>query len=127
MSPVRNARLSRSMPGPSFAPSLDFPEIAGTRNGTRHGRPALASNSRASPVGPEMANNRLFIVDTETGEEKLLCKTFGSGWYEWQEPGVLTEWLEERDIAASYGNGDSPTKLRLRAENDTDYQPEYSI
>jgi len=74
-----------------------------------------------------MANNRLFIVDTETGEQKLLCKTFGSGWYEWQVPGALTEWLEERDVAASYGNCDSPTKLRLGAENDADYPPEFSI
>jgi hypothetical protein len=64
-----------------------------------------------------MANNRLFIEDTETGEQFLLAKGFGDLW---SPVGNLTdkldEWLNtgDRDRAAS---NHGATKLRLVTED----------
>lgn len=86
-----------------------------------------------------MANNRLYIVDTETGEYFMLAKSMGAGWYlnlhatqdaeggrpaptyethdEWAAR--LGAWLEDRDIEASYGNpSEKSTRLQLVAEDD---------
>lgn len=72
-----------------------------------------------------MANNRLYIVDTETNEYILLAKSNGDGWWVWyaedkaERVDILTTWLELRDLSASYGNTDSkPSRLTLMAEND---------
>ena len=69
-----------------------------------------------------MANNRLYIIDTETKEEILLAKSFGSGWDVRCTIEQLNEWLEERDLDAAYGNtGELPTTLKLMCENDDKY------
>lgn len=70
-----------------------------------------------------MANNRLYILDTETGEKFLLAKSMGDGWYIWSDPESFEDsfenWMEGRDIAASYGVLDmKPTKLKLITENE---------
>jgi hypothetical protein len=66
-----------------------------------------------------MANNRLYLVDGETGEKILLAKSFGMGWQISRPADELSEWLEQRDVAASYGNAAGPgTTLGLVAEND---------
>jgi hypothetical protein len=72
-----------------------------------------------------MANNRLFIVDTETGEEIMLAKSNGDGWWVWYGEDKagrideLTAWLQLRDLQASYGNTNAePSKLRLVTENE---------
>jgi hypothetical protein len=64
-----------------------------------------------------MANNRLYIEDTETGEHFLLAKGFGD---QWSAVGDLTdklhEWLNtgDRDRTASETGA---TKLRLVTED----------
>lgn len=71
-----------------------------------------------------MANNRLYIVDIETGEKFMLCKTMGRGWYcRETNPGEdpiekrLEDWLDNRDRGASYGNCfGGVTSLRLTTE-----------
>lgn len=75
-----------------------------------------------------MANNRLYIVDTESGERILLAKSNGRGWWIWygkdkaERLDQLSNWLELRDRRASYGNTDkSPSKLRLVTENEPDF------
>lgn len=62
-----------------------------------------------------MANNRLYIQDTETGDICLLAKGFGSLWTPCNE-GKLFEWLNtgDRDRTASECG---PTKLRLVTED----------
>lgn len=74
-----------------------------------------------------MANNRLFIVDTETGEQIMLAKSSGDGWWVWYKDDEgkaarideLTEWLQHRDLQASYGNTNAkPSRLRLVTENE---------
>lgn len=88
-----------------------------------------------------MANNRLFIVDTETGERIMLAKSFGQGWAtrqraylpegatEWTEEAAeewiarLDNWLDLRDFQASYGNtDDQPSRLRLVTENEIEFE-----
>ncbi len=68
-----------------------------------------------------MANNRLWLVDQTSGDQFMLAKTMGAGWYHHAalEPS-LWEWLEGRDEAASWGNATGNTVLTLRAENDED-------
>jgi hypothetical protein len=75
-----------------------------------------------------MANNRLFIVDTETGERIMLAKSNGDGWWIWygedqaSRIDELTAWLQLRDLNASYGNTDcQPSKLKLVTENEPAY------
>ena len=67
-----------------------------------------------------MANNRLFIVDSETNEKFLLAKSMGMGWYIKNPEFVkdLGKWLAERDLGASHG--DEITRLILRCEDDID-------
>lgn len=72
-----------------------------------------------------MANNRLLIEDSETGERFVLAKSTGNGWWVWYGESLgeriraLNQWLELRDVHASYGNtGDGPSKLRLVTENE---------
>ena len=71
-----------------------------------------------------MADNRLFIIDTETGEKFCLCKSMSDGWYVKDATSLgddLTEWLDMRDIDAAYGTGDTQTKLILVTENSKEY------
>ena len=64
-----------------------------------------------------MANNRLYILDTETGEKILLAKSMGRGWE--AQDNIMCEWLSGRDLNASYGNClDGNTELKLICEND---------
>jgi len=65
-----------------------------------------------------MANNRLYIVDTETGDKCFLSKGLAFGWdgldKDFQKR--LDKWLYNKDIAASAGY--APTKLVLKTENE---------
>ena len=71
-----------------------------------------------------MADNRLFIIDTETGEKFCLCKSMSTGWYV-KDPASLgdklTEWLNLHDMEASYGISNTQTKLILVTENSKEY------
>ena len=65
----------------------------------------------------EMANNRLYIIDTDTGDAFMLCKSFGAGWGS-SDPemvGRLNLWLGDRDENAH--SGGKYTKLTLVTEN----------
>ncbi len=64
-----------------------------------------------------MANNRLYIVDTDTGESFMLCKSIGNEWgvFNSEMGEELDMWLKGRDEKASYG-GDY-TKFKLVTEN----------
>ena len=91
-----------------------------------------------------MANNRLYIIDTRTGEKFMLAKSMGGGWHNHQFRGYtigswrdrflsycarlvgatsflyrLEMWLDDKDAAASWGNcmGDDNTELILVTEN----------
>jgi len=77
-----------------------------------------------------MANNRLYIVDTETGEHFMLAKSMGRGWYiRGENPGEpsfaerFEAWCDERDFEASYQNCGhcKPTKFRLVCEEDEEW------
>lgn len=72
-----------------------------------------------------MANNRLYIVNPETGEKFCLAKSFGDGWQTWHDaPEMLEQKLNEffdgADVEASFGNSAQmkPTKLYLTTENE---------
>ncbi len=66
-----------------------------------------------------MANNRLYILDAESGEKFCVAKSFGDGW-EWRAvPEAITQWLKLRDPNASYSNfGKNPSELRFVTENE---------
>jgi hypothetical protein len=62
-----------------------------------------------------MADNRLYIVDTETGEEIMVAKSPGQhGWLWMKTDKELDQWLDSRDMAAVYAQGAS--KLTLKTE-----------
>jgi hypothetical protein len=62
-----------------------------------------------------MANNRLYIVDRETGEQFYLAKSLGSGWYLGAtfDAEALDKWLGERGDWGCTVNGRAPTALTL--------------
>ena len=64
-----------------------------------------------------MANNRLYIVDTDTGDAFMLCKSHGAGWgvFNPEMGDELDFWLNGRDEVAQAG-GDY-TKFKLVTEN----------
>lgn len=73
-----------------------------------------------------MANNRLYIVDEDTGERFLLAKSMGRGWYFFAGDGVeeriakLNDWLSVsflRDAAAALRDSRT-TRLRLVTERE---------
>ena len=77
--------------------------------------------------GVTMANNRLFIEDTETGDRFLLAKCLSDGWYVFDlgadKPSLqmrLSTFFGgeygQRDMPACIG-GDEPTKFKLVTEN----------
>lgn len=67
-----------------------------------------------------MANNRLYLYDPESGEKFMLAKSLSNGWYI-NNPETfadnLEEWLDMKDLAASYG-GTGSTSLILVTEKD---------
>jgi hypothetical protein len=63
-------------------------------------------------MGVGMANNRLYLLDTETGERLLVAK--GWGFWAWREDAEkMTEWLRDRDIGSACGPDGHGTKLVL--------------
>ena len=67
-----------------------------------------------------MANNRLYLVNTRTGEKRLLAKSLGDGWYDPGQPDnsvPLFEWLSG-DLAS--WNEAMPTELTLKTEYEID-------
>lgn len=82
-----------------------------------------------------MANNKLYIVDTETGDRVLLAKSMGDGWYIWtgasddskdsERIECLTNWLDSRDLEVSYGNVFTPKKTNLRLMCESEETPAY--
>ena len=60
-----------------------------------------------------MANNRLYLVDTETGEKCLLAKGWGCAWELW-DADKLSHWLRGRI-------GDGGTDLIIGTENDDEF------
>ena len=64
-----------------------------------------------------MADNRLLIRDTETGDEFVLARSMSKGW--WLAKGFskadFETWMENRD-PCSYGQHDAPTTLELVLE-----------
>jgi hypothetical protein len=69
-----------------------------------------------------MANNRLYIIDTETGDKFCLAKSMAYGWY--CREGVehrFEEWADMRDLEASYGNG-GKTSFILVCENHPEFE-----
>lgn len=63
-----------------------------------------------------MANNRLYLRDTETGEEIILAKGYAGsgGWTLRSETDSLCKWLDEHDFDSSTGG---VTKLVVYDEN----------
>jgi hypothetical protein len=63
-----------------------------------------------------MANNRLYLRDTETGEEIVLAKGYAGsgGWTLRSETDSLCKWLDEHDFGSSIGGH---TKLVVYDEN----------
>ena len=73
-----------------------------------------------------MANNRLYIEDTETGDRIMVAKSFGSGWSWRASVDDIDAWLnaKQRDVDASFGNTSSRrSALVIRTENEL-YAPE---
>jgi truncated hemoglobin YjbI len=63
-----------------------------------------------------MANNRLYIVDPDTGEQLTLAKGWGDGWVSEPEIGAALEsFLNGRERQASERGA---TKLRLQTEDE---------
>lgn len=68
-----------------------------------------------------MANNRLYIEDTETGDRLFVAKSFGQGWNWRADSEVISSWLKiyMRDAAASFGNTcNNPSVLVFKTENE---------
>lgn len=67
-----------------------------------------------------MANNRLFITDSITGDRIMVAKSFGDGWVWEKSKAEMQEWLDkhERDIDAAWGGvGDAKSSLIFETEN----------
>lgn len=63
-----------------------------------------------------MANNRLYLLDTEKNEYIMLAKGFAAGWELRVSHDDLTTFVEDmRDFAAS---SHGPSKLRICTEHD---------
>lgn len=68
-----------------------------------------------------MANNRLYIEDTETGELLMVAKSFGDGWHWRKSDDEINDWLEKkkRDFEATSGSTSGTwTTLRLVTEHE---------
>jgi hypothetical protein len=62
-----------------------------------------------------VANNRLMIVDSATGDWVLLAKGFGAGWQLW-DASLLAAFLEAHDLSGS-ADLDGRTTFRLVSED----------
>lgn len=73
-----------------------------------------------------MANNRLYLFDPSDGGRILLAKSFGNGWEIRCTAERLQEWMDARDVGASYGCGNEigRTVLALEADHDHDESKE---
>jgi len=67
-----------------------------------------------------MANNLLYLVDTESGDRICLAKSFGHGWKVFHEPEKIDDWLECRDFDAAFGDASGKSRLTLVCENEED-------
>lgn len=70
-----------------------------------------------------MANNRLYIVDSVSGERFMLAKSWGKGWEIWHDtPQIFQQQLEDFfdgiDIDASFGNAHGKTQFTIVSENE---------
>lgn len=69
-----------------------------------------------------MANNRLYIVDPESGEHFLLARSTTESWYVASDPETfvarLNEWFEMKDPKATFGSINGLTTLVLKTEGD---------
>ena len=71
-----------------------------------------------------MANNRLYLLDTEENECFLLAKGWGT-WALWPLGAIyLGKWLDNRDFGAA--TGVKPTVLKLVTEDDLPKDVTYS-
>ena len=61
-----------------------------------------------------MANNRLYIVDTETKEYICIAKSFGDGW----EAGNIDLYADFLNEVREYGDS---TRLIIGTENDDEF------
>jgi len=70
-----------------------------------------------------MAHNRLYILDTKTGERLFVAKSFGDGW-DWRaNTDDINAWLTDRDHDASYHDAWGETSdLVFVTENQKDEQ-----
>lgn len=65
-----------------------------------------------------MANNRLYIIDVNTGEQLLIAKGWGYGkWEVHVEREQLQEWLNDRSPESADMNGTADL-IALRTEKD---------
>jgi len=66
-----------------------------------------------------MAHNRLYIFDSKTGDRLFVAKSFGEGW-DWRAtPEEITQWMTDRDYAASYHDcWDGKSSLAFVTENE---------
>lgn len=64
-----------------------------------------------------MASNRLYIVDTDSGEHFMLCKSHGANWgvFDSEMGDELDKWLNGKDEKAQ--SGGKYTRLILVTEN----------
>lgn len=67
-----------------------------------------------------MANNRLYIVDTDQEEYILLAKGHGCGWDLWEDIEKLRRFLDDRT-----GDNDYKSHLIIGHENDKEFWNKY--
>jgi hypothetical protein len=65
-----------------------------------------------------MANNRLYIFDSDKNEFILLARSTTGPWRSVAGDEALDKWFEERDMNAAYGAVATPTELQLVTEYD---------
>jgi hypothetical protein len=65
-----------------------------------------------------MFDQKLWLVDTKTGDKLLLLESYEGGWWFDDCDDFLHEWLVGRDLAAAHGT--EPTALILKTEGVTD-------
>jgi len=72
-----------------------------------------------------MSNSRLYIRNKLTGEQMLLAKHLGRGWFipESFSEESLSSWLSDNDLSGGWGQEAQPTDLELITEYDEDFAP----
>ncbi len=68
-----------------------------------------------------MPNNRLYIIDTETGDKFMLCQSMGIdkswGIYDSETLDKLDRWLKDRDCETIHNSG-KISRLVFRTEHE---------